>query len=484
MKAENEIDKLFREGTQKEYSYDENLWSQVESELQTVSTSTKSNWRDVLKFLFVLVIILFLKTDSIVSFNQYVPSEIAEKADEGSELTVNSIGKLNVKEQSQANIESDAASKNVETPNQNNIQSLKNEKSHQQTSTKELQEKVETDESNTNNEAATVSEKSMLPEPDGNESEIITNNITSDELDENSPFNTTTTSIQQSLFSEFGSLNRMNSLDFLIELNNRQVLPKLADRDKLNELQQKFKKRDYLIEIEYGHSIMLNKNLSGLDEGLSEYRKQSENSRYAQSVGLNILTDIKRFTLGFGIHLSTYHEQLSYSYDEELNYINVSYDTSYTVVNGNYNSNGTPVILIRENINENRTEVTENVGRELVVNNYFKRISMPLSIGYTKTFGRFNAGLRTAVAFNYMYESTGGYISSNRDQFYSFEEKNQLQDWVIGNRNQLRLGYFLNEFVSVGASFNHEHDLSSFTRNYNSRFNAYGLGVWLLYRPR
>src|SRR5690606_12119626 len=120
-------------------------WSQLESELQTVSTSTKSNWRNVLKFLFVLVIILFLKTDSIVSFNQYVPSEIVDKADEGSELTVNSIGKLNVKEQSQANIESDAASENVETPNQNNIQPLKNEKSHQQTSTKELQEKVETD---------------------------------------------------------------------------------------------------------------------------------------------------------------------------------------------------------------------------------------------------------------------------------------------------------------------------------------------------
>src|SRR5690606_36237407 len=132
----------------------------------------------------------------------------------------------------------------------------------------------------------------------------------------------------QSLFSEFGSLNRMNSLDFLIELNNRQVLPKLADLDKLNELQQKFKKRDYLIEIEYGHSIMLDKNLSGLDGGLSEYRKQSENSRYIQSVGVNILTDIKRFTLGFGVHLSEYHEQINYSYNEEVNYINVSYDTS------------------------------------------------------------------------------------------------------------------------------------------------------------
>src|SRR5690606_24575774 len=190
MKAENDIDKLFREGTQKEYSYDENLWSQVESELPTESKTTAFDWRNVLKFLFALVIILFLKTDSIVSFNQYVPSEIAEKADEGSELTVNSIGKLNVKEQSQVIIESDAASKNVETPNQNNIQPLKKEKSHQQTSMKDLQEIVETDESNTNNEAVTVSEKSMLSESKGKQSEIITNNITADELDENSPFNT------------------------------------------------------------------------------------------------------------------------------------------------------------------------------------------------------------------------------------------------------------------------------------------------------
>lgn len=483
MKAENDIDKLFREGTQKDYPYDEELWSQLESELPAASKSNGFDWRNVLKFLFVLLIILFLKTDSIVSTNQYVPSTIVENSDVKSKSPVNSSEQLAVKEQNQATIEANTISKNI-PQNEKATNSLKTEEMSLQKSTKGVREVVETGERNFNNETKTVSEESILSELENKQGEIKTQNITSDKLAENIPFNSTLASAKMTLISEESDLNKMNSLNFLIESNNRQALPKSADWNKLNELQQKFKKRDYLIEFEYGRSILLDKKISDLDKNLREYRKESENSRYAQSVGLNILTDIKRFTLGFGIHLSTYYEQLNYSYNEEVSRINVSYDTSYTVVNESYNSNGTPVILIRENINENRTEVTENVDRELVVNNTFKRISLPLSVGYTKTFGRFNAGLRTAVVFNYMYESTGGYISSNKDNFNGFEEKGQLQDWVIGNRNQLRLGYSLNEFVVIGTSFHHEQDLSSFTREYKSRFKAYGLGFWLLYRPR
>ncbi|MEX2379272.1 MAG: hypothetical protein WD530_00900 [Vicingaceae bacterium] len=492
MKTEKDIDKLFREGIQKSYPYDENLWAQVESALPTSSENLaeKSQWRNKLKLLFILAFILFLETDSIVSFNQYVPRQIDESANFSiSSASDEALALLTKKAEAPKGKQLESNKKNN---NDQKIHSTQKQKEETQSSSSAMKreaiskEKREGETYNRSTNANPVQQKSSSSiEPDEME-DLAQANYADLKLEANveqsiQSFNSIAEADALPTVSE---LSRLNSLDFLLESNLSTPMPRGVDKDKLNELQQKFKKRDYFLELEFGRSALINKQLSGLGANMTKYRKEAEKSKFQQSMGINVLTKVKRFTVGLGVHMSSFYEKISYSYNEEVSNINISYDTSYSVVNGNFNSNGTPVILIRENINESRTEVTENVNREFHINNHFKRISLPLSLGYTKTFGRFNVGLRTAVVVSYLYVSSGGYISNNRDNFYAFEEKDQLEDWVIGNRNQLHLGYTLNEFVAIGTSLNHEQDLSSFTQNYNSKFNTYGLGLWLLYRPR
>lgn len=489
MKANEDIDKLFREGTEKNYPYDENLWTQVETELPNDKENEikKSQWKNMFKLLFVLTFILFFETDSIVSFNHYSPRHYKEISYQSTAADSAQKFALVTKAQNAPN----------KTKPKNNTEKSKNKFAPKPTQTNPKKEITTTPRNEENfltkaRKASTqrelIQEEASTP-IESNKVESLTQTKADDfKLESNqqskvNSFNSVLESEKDS-YPTINELSQLSPLGFLTESNYPKPITQSIQKDKLNKLQQKFKKRDYYIELEVGRSLIINKQLSGLNASQNEYRKEAENSRFQQSMGMNILTDVKRLTVGFGFHLSSFHEQLSYLYNEEINKINVTYDTSYSVVNGSFNSNGTPVILIRENINENRTEVTEKVDRELIINNQFKRISLPVSIGYSKTFGRFNAGLRTAVVVNYLYASTGGYIDNNRDNFYRFDEKQQLSDWVVGNRNQLRFGYSLNEFVVIGTSLNHEQDLSSFTQNYSSKFNTYGMGVWLLYRPR
>lgn len=471
MKNNEEIDELFRQGIQKEYAYDESLWAQIEDDLPS-PTSNVGNarlWKNSFSLLFILLFTLFLETDSYVSINEYSPRQLKSYADTPSRSTFNPL--------------TNARKRLNSTPNNSSIQDNPNV----------IRKTINAQQTNDYREKKTRIDHKNRKETESNKNDIKPSQSIKKEVFETTEkqkriaASNPTESIKSTLNAKgksFPSIRKMSSLDFYINSEYASASSQSIDQNKLREIQDLYNKQPFYVEFEFGHSILINKVHYNIDANLEAYRNESEKSWYSQSIGLNFLTDFKRFTFGFGLHQSSYFEQINYSYDEEIKSINITYDTSYSVVNGQFNSNGTPVILIRENINENRNEVTERIDKRLVITNHFKRISLPFSIGYTKTFGRFNAGIRSAVVLNYLYASSGGYINKNRDQFYQFDEKEQLESWVIGNRNQLRLGYSLNEFVAIGTSLNHEQDLSSFTQNYGSKFNTYGLGVWLLYRPR
>lgn len=491
MNKENNIDKLFREGSQREYTYDENLWAQLESQLPDINEDNikKISGRNTFKLLLILPMIIFLETDSVVSLNQENLQQNEVLSGYSSSATID--GEEELSAEGPVAIETTEIKSNDE---RSQMQPWKN--SSKTSGMVWLPFSLPLEETNmisVNDNVAShaVQKKTGVSDPthsDPAEEISVLMGVEDDNFNQKARLKSSELSNSIHKEEDIGlttnELDRINSRGF----QKQTVIPEPGllpnKKYKLNALQQNFKDREYYIEIGFGHSLWLNKELSGLDRSQKEYRSKAESSRFQQSMGVNILTDVKSFVVGLGIHMSSFHEKLIYSYNEEISSIKVSYDTSYTLVNDNFNSNGTSVILIRENIQENRTEMTGNANRELMINNRFKRISLPISLGYAKSFGRFSAGLRTALNINYLYSSSGGYIGSNRSHFYDFEEKQQLKEWTIGNKNQIRFAYSLNESVILGTSFYNEQDLSSFTQNYNSRFNSYGLGFWLLFRPK
>jgi hypothetical protein len=227
-----------------------------------------------------------------------------------------------------------------------------------------------------------------------------------------------------------------------------------------------------------------NKVLRDLESNVKEYKKQNERTSTISNVGLNIFTDHKSLQLGIGLHFSKYSENLNYLVDAPGVAYDINYDTTYKVVNGNFNSNGVPVLLIERNIEETVTERGVIVKKEVYLRNEFERLQIPIFLGIHKNIGRFYGNIRTSLNLNYSIQQTGAYIENDLNKIQNFEAKNQINQFVIGNTSSASLGYSLNEFIVIGTRFNYETDLTSFTKGYNSRFNQYGLGLWLMWKPR
>jgi hypothetical protein len=240
----------------------------------------------------------------------------------------------------------------------------------------------------------------------------------------------------------------------------------------------------YYYEIEFNRSISNNKRLGNIDQELKEYKENREETSSMSNIGLNIFTDHKYFQFGIGLHFSKYSEKLNYLVDAPGIAYDVNYDTTYKVVNGNFNSNGTPVLLIERNIEESITERGIIVKKEVYLRNEFERFQVPIYAGIHKAYGRFYGNLRTSINLNYSIQQTGAYIDGDLNRIQNFEAKKQVNQLVIGNTSSASLGYSINEFFVLGTRFNYETDLTSFTKDYSSKFNQYGLGVWLMWRPR
>ncbi len=140
--------------------------------------------------------------------------------------------------------------------------------------------------------------------------------------------------------------------------------------------------------------------------------------------------------------------------------------------------------MIEEEITEIRTPTTIIVEDQLRVRNEFKRISIPLSIGYEKALGSWSFGVSSSFVINYLYQQNGVYINEDLNSIQDFSEGEEFYLLVFGHQAAAGIGYSLNEFIAVGARVNYEYDLNSFTKDYGSKFQSQNLGLWLRIRPR
>ena len=475
MKEENEIDQLFQSGLPKNYAFDEQLWKQVETQLPSAKKQHPF-WHFNLNSVPLFAIILacaFLQTDTTKPL--YANSQLSNDPPKVQELD-----------------EAYSITKPTPEISENNLVknsslSFKKEREHSSNESQLLKTTQNTTASSQLNQK--VAEKKNTPL------------VKMEEKNEQLDYQNQQKSIQAELNTiapyitskrpERGKSKQLQQSILFIEPSGffHKIYPLTAmpisnkDNDKLHQLQEKLKPNYLYFEVEAYRSVAIDKKLAGENQQFIDYKMNSESPLYREGLGINIFRDIKWLNIGIGVHYNTFVERANYSYNEEQSNFESTYDTSYQLVNSNFSSNGNPVFLIEENIDETVTESKVLAAKQLKVRNEFKRLQVPVIFGYRQHIGRWTAGIQTAFVFNYLAESNGIYVQENLDNFKDFSDKKQFNSLVYSQKNQLNLGFSLSEFVLIGGRFSYEYDLNSFTKEYDSKFQSYNLGLWLQWRP-
>ena len=457
MEEKNNIDELFQQGLKQDFQYDENLWNQVESSLPNASKSHRGFWHFPLNSLWVLALLsisMILKTDTDIDVKP--------------KLSINENESINT-ENTQLSSLSEVDTKQVRIENKT-IKPIENN-------------------SKGNALTANTNQQISLTNIASRESEVSNATGISQKIDRLKrkdktlvlPKNTAIMNSELMVAEVELTLEPLFLLNSLPYRYEKQEIIQAKGVENKNKL---YKKRQYYYEIEASRSVVLNKEVSIQNPTLESYRIQAEKSNSSTNVGINLLTNYQFLQFGIGIRHSKYSERVSYQVNASGIGYDVSFDTSYYVVNGNYNSNGVPVILIRQEVERIETEKGITVRKDVFFRNEFERIQVPIIVGAQKFIGRFYGNIRTSINLNYSLQQSGAYISNDFNRINSFEEGNQIKQFVISNTYAASIGYSLNEFVLIGTRFNYEKDLNSFTKEYSSKFNQYGLGLWLMWRPQ
>ncbi|MBL4709904.1 MAG: hypothetical protein JKY48_15840 [Flavobacteriales bacterium] len=484
MKDNNNLDELFRKGTEHHYPFDESLWATVEGQLppqQTKPLLWIFNLNSV-ALVFMLFVCAIIPTD-----NTRADKRSTLVASNNSETIKPSISdKKNLITSPSTPISSQESEPAIEkiTPKNNVV-----DKSKKKTLS---------------------SSKTTLKESDTNNSNIKSEQSTHSSLDKVS-INSSFTAIgikpkkEKQLFNPSLTLNQNlrdksdisfyghgkkrkrlgQELDFIHplgfeSLHSASLLgTPLAGENKRAMISSK----SYYLELEISQDISIEKTLMSSNQDLQKLKQDNEKSLSQTLIGLNLIRQKKSFIYGIGLHHSKYTERVSYIVDKESLGFDISYDTTYQLISGNFNSNGTPVFLINQEINELRNPTTIIIDDKIFSINTFKRIGIPVFIGVQQDYKNWIAELRTSLSFNYLYQSQGIYLADDLDQIESISSGAQLESMVIGNKNDLSLGYSFHEQFAIGARYSLYNDLSSFTSGYESRIRTQSVGVWILWKP-
>ena len=210
----------------------------------------------------------------------------------------------------------------------------------------------------------------------------------------------------------------------------------------------------------------------------------THNALSKTSYGLELLESHKSFRFGLGLRVSEFAENVSYSNTTVEQGYQVFYDTTYSVVNSNYDENGNPVILIKQEINARVEESSNQRINQERVRNVYRRIQIPVTIGFEKSIGKFFAGIRSGMIINYAYAQNGVYYNKKSNQYKELrDDSKQMNTYFMGHMSRAEIGYKLNPTVALGASYSYEADLGSFRTDINSQFQSQNIGIWLRWNP-
>ena len=525
MEENNKIDQLFREGMEQEFPFDEKLWADVEGSLPSNSIGRGGLWvfnLNSIALFMILFVCAVIPTDTVKR-----PFEIDGKIANSKNLKAGSnTSNLNTTEEQTSNEKDNLNASEISNDK------LENSNNDLKSIAEKTTESVDQSPLNLNDENKTVLTSSSKTVKTGNSpisetSSVAANSelqkkkdkdvirqmksaavIDSGKYPTNIPSSELSSNIEPKL-KQSNYANKSNETDKK-DLNSSSDLLKIPQvfkslkidfieplgyysltnnlQTSLTPLSKDLKKRNlkkgfYYAELEISQSFSISKQLSGSNDDFINYKKENEQSLEQTNYGLNLFKQHKMLTYGAGLHYSVYSERVNYTLPKEVEGFTITFDTTYQVVNSNYNSNGTPVYLIEEQVNEIYNPALLVVDDRVVSINTFKRLRVPVFVGLQKSFSNWVTEIRTALVVNYLMEEEGIYINDGFDNIRSINNGKQTNHFVLGNKNDISLGFSLNEFFVIGGRYSYEQDLSSFTKEYNSRINSHSLGLWILWKP-
>ena len=461
----NNIDELFRNGIEREYPVDDGLWSAVEAQLPY--TSAPKPWYFNLNSIVLGVVLItcsFIQKDNTRASQTNINPEIIKnastailtsKSDQLTEITRTSAKELLLRT----------------TPYKTNQPNQSKKAKSPTTKTK-----ITTPPGQTTNASATKVNYDSTPRI---KDALRTLKKQSEKI--HTKENLAALTLQPiSLHKpkEFPLLSTISIVDSFITFDQKAMhYPMLVDCLKYDLKPSS----SHSFEVESFYSISIHKSLNNGDNSLLNNKKRGEKAIDFKSTGLNYVKQKKFLVYGLGIQQSTYTERYSYSVNLEKTRINLTYDTTYQLVSGNFNSNGTPVFLIQQEVTENVNEETYSDKVEVIGRNTIKRVGVPLFIGAHKSYQNWMMQVRFSVIPQFIYNLSGNYLANDLNNLTELSET-EIKTWSLGNRNDLSLGYTVNEKFVVGAKYSVLNDLNSFTKTYDSKLSGQLIGVWILWK--
>ncbi len=468
-----EIDEIFKEGVHSEFPYDENIWNQIVDQLPT-EKERKFGWVWYLNGFIVLFIhfLTFGITDAPI-----LQPETAELYDSKTQLIT--------KKPTEENIESpEEASSNTATK-----QSIKNRAAIEPNNSSEVISTELADEQSTN-----TSDKKKS----GASKQLNENNWADRSV--NSQINPKVE--QANKESDLAILSTVNSLEGEPPLNTRSsVINDELDLDlvpmpllsanlfsKHDLAEPSFstfnpkgipQQKPIYVEFQYKYGITATKELTGLEGQLKEIKTKAEKTHSMEQLGVLFLKDLGKFRVGIGARYFKLVERINYNIEQESETATTTYDTTYTLVNANFNQNGIPVWLIRENITSLTSIDRSNSKLSYQYENRLEYLQIPLTLGYNQYWNRYLIGLRAGLIGQYLLNAEGGYLHQDETKVISFDEADNLNEINLSSEAALRFGYGINEFIWIGTEYNYQYGVTSLTKDYDTKLRGSYIGVWL-----
>lgn len=467
MNSRNNIDEVFQEGIDEQFHYDENLWQAVEPDLPFKRKKRFAWWQlNLLLAVLILPLLLLIpsnqqlnsskKKETLIPINNANPVPSEDVNERHGPKSIKAISSLDPGSPSSTKLSTSGKANNARALPESNKQEIQKSKSIAQSSPTLQAASIEI---SNDPEEGMVNEDEMLDEAKTNEA-VYTNAIIG----------------AKEIEAFHSSLKAMKMLGL-----DKRILSGEALRKK-EDLPPVHRSKPIYVELQIRRAIELDKYFEENKVLNKTLRESSESYSYAQQQGLMFFKQIGKLQLGLGLRYSKLKEVVDYEFVDEKLDVSVSYDTNYRLINSNYNPNGEPIWLIKEEISSIYSYESSKSGQRLRTENTFDYIQIPVSIGYDHYFNRVIVGLRTGLQLNYLIKSEGAYISEDRSSLISLREQNQLSEINLGAEGELRLGYGLNEFILLGTHISYQQSISSVTESYRSGLKGTYLGVWLQFR--
>jgi hypothetical protein len=478
--SSEDIDKIFREGTQASYPYDEALWNQVEASLPANETKRRGFYY----WIIAAAALLALFTISWFTFYSaepdeklYLPRTVAqfeeaeklEKAKETDSFTSQASAlKMDpefkgAEERSPAEDPKTSSGVASNTDQKKRIESNSVNQKLEDRTTNAIANIEEEDPSEAINERAyhnaTESNSAQKNEPPAIYSPIAE----TQRKDPENLMEVGSISEKQSL----GHLNLMAALGL-----NQEPLSHMAKKGEPLKNYPKPVREPILLEFQYNNALSL------------QNRNSSESAISSQQFAILGIKEKKNISYGAGLRYARFRERFSYRIDNERIEQITEYDTNVVVVNSGFTQNGIPVWLVKDEIRSTSREerVTESsiIAQESVLNS----VQLPIFIGYQKPIGRFEVGGRGSMVVNYVYRSSGAYYDATQQQYIQLENASGSEALFINLEADARFGFQLNEYSKIGANYRYQYALNELA-HYNGALMDGGLiGIWIQHQFR